>query len=87
MIPPDTQYASDPQYANFGAPFQTEFAKLEPYATEWPDTQDMPVWSEAFQQATGALEQSASTSVASAIASMKSYVSEQLGSNAVETQP
>jgi multiple sugar transport system substrate-binding protein len=87
MIPPDTKYASDPQYADFGAPFQTEFSKLESYATEWPDTQNMPVWSEAFQQATGALEQSAGTSVASAIASMKSYVSEQLGSNAVETQP
>jgi multiple sugar transport system substrate-binding protein len=87
MIPPDTKYASAPQYANFGAPFQTEFAKLEPYATEWPDTQNMPVWSEAFQQATGALEQSAGTSVASAIASMKSYVSEQLGSSAVESQP
>ncbi|MHB8693756.1 MAG: ABC transporter substrate-binding protein [Solirubrobacteraceae bacterium] len=87
MIPPVTKYTTDPQYVNFGAPFQAEFAKLEPYATEWPDTQNLPVWSEAFQQATGALEQSAGTSVASAIASMKSYVSQQLGSNAVETRP
>ena len=87
MIPPDANYAYAPQYADFGAPFQVEFAKLEKYASEWPDTQNLPIWSQAFQQATGALEQSSGTSVASALASMKSYVSEQLGSNAVESQP
>lgn len=86
MIPPVTKWAYARQYADFGAPFQVEFARLESHASEWPDTQDMPVWSEAFQQATGALEQSPSTSVASALSTMKSYVTEQLGANAVETK-
>jgi multiple sugar transport system substrate-binding protein len=86
MIPPVTKWAYAPQYANFGAPFQVEFAKLESHASEWPDTQSMPVWSEAFQQATGALEQSSGTSVASALATMKSYITEQLGSSSVESK-
>jgi len=86
-IPPDTAYTSDSLYVNFGAPFQTEFAKLEPYATEWPGTADFPIWSEAFQQATGALEQSAGTTVSSAIQTMNTFVGEGLGPSNAETRP
>jgi len=85
-IPPDTAYTQDPVYLNFGAPFQAEFAKLEPYATEWPGTADFPIWSEAFQQATGALEESAGTTVSSATQTMGTYISEGLGPSQVETQ-
>jgi ABC-type glycerol-3-phosphate transport system substrate-binding protein len=86
FVPPVTSYATDPLYVNFGAPFQAEFAALEKYATEWPQNPNLPVWSEAFQQATGNLEQSSSYTVKDALATMQSYVSEQLGSSAVETQ-
>jgi multiple sugar transport system substrate-binding protein len=86
FVPPVTAYATDPLYVNFGAPFQAEFASLEKYATEWPQNPNLPVWSEAFQQATGNLEQSSSYTVKDALATMQSYVSEQLGSSAVETQ-
>jgi multiple sugar transport system substrate-binding protein len=85
-IPPVTTDATDPLYANFGAPFQTTFANLEKYASEWPDIANLPVWSQAFQEATGNLEQSSSTTVQDALNTMQSYVSEQLGSSAVETQ-
>jgi multiple sugar transport system substrate-binding protein len=87
FIPPDIAYAKDPLYLNFGAPFQAEFAKLEPYATEWPGTSNLPIWSEAFQQATGALEQNPGTSVSAAVQTMKTYISEGLGPSDVESQP
>jgi multiple sugar transport system substrate-binding protein len=85
-IPPVTSYATDPLYTNFGAPFQSEFAGLEKYASEWPDVANLPVWSQAFQDATGNLEQNSSTTVQDALNTMQSYVSEQLGSSAVETK-
>jgi multiple sugar transport system substrate-binding protein len=85
-IPPVTSYASDPLYVNFAPPFQAEFAGLEKYASEWPSSQGLAGWSEGFQQATGQLEQSAGTTVDAALATMKQYASEQLGSGAVESQ-
>jgi len=86
FVPPVTTYATDPLYVNYGAPFQAEYAGLEKYATEWPHNGNLPIWSQAFQEATGDLEQSPSYTVKQALALMQSYVSEQLGTSAVETQ-
>jgi hypothetical protein len=73
-------------FVNYGAPFQAFYANVGKYGTEWPHNGDLPIWAEAFEQATGALEQSSSFTVKAALQMMQSYVSEQLGSSAVETQ-
>ena len=86
-IPPDVAYAKDPLYVNFSAPFQAEFANLEPHASVWPSTPDFSVWSQGFQNATGALEDNSGESVSVAVQAMKSYVTTQLGASKVESLP
>jgi multiple sugar transport system substrate-binding protein len=86
FIPPEIPDATSAQNVAYGAPFTAEFAPLEKYGVEWPDLPNLPIWSQAFQEATGNLEQSSSYTVKQALALMQSYVSEQLGSSAVETQ-
>jgi multiple sugar transport system substrate-binding protein len=86
-IPPVTTYVNDPVFVNYGAPFQAEFAKLEKYGSEWPNTQGLVGWAEGFEQATGQLEQSSSTTVTQALATMKQYAEQYLGPNAIQSSP
>jgi multiple sugar transport system substrate-binding protein len=86
LVPSVTAYSKDPLFVNYGAPFQAFYANVERYGTEWPHNGNLPIWAEAFEQATGGLEQSSSFTVKDALEMMQSYVSEQLGSSAVETQ-
>jgi multiple sugar transport system substrate-binding protein len=85
-VPPDTQYFSDPLYANFAPPFQAEFAKIEPYGQEAPTTIDYAVWAQGFNAATQALQQHPNETVAQAVNTMKTLITNQLGSSLVETQ-
>jgi len=85
-VPPDTQYFTDPLYANFAPPFQAEFAKIEPYGQEAPTTIDYAVWAEGFNAATQALQEHPSETVAQAVNTMKTLITDQLGSSLVETQ-
>jgi multiple sugar transport system substrate-binding protein len=85
-VPPDTQYFSDPLYANFAPPFQAEFADIEPYGQEAPTTIDYNVWAQGFNAATQALQQNPSETVAQATNTMKTLIGNQLGSSLVETQ-
>lgn len=86
-VPPDTQYFSDPLYANFAPPFQAEFAKIEPYGQEAPTTIDYNVWAQGFNAATQALQQNPNETVAQAVNAMKTLITNQLGASLVETRP
>jgi multiple sugar transport system substrate-binding protein len=85
LVPPVQSYTSEPAYATFAPPFQDEFAKFLPIGQSWPLRGDFEAWSLAFQQATGALIQNSSTSVASAINIMKTVTAQQLGPGKTET--
>jgi multiple sugar transport system substrate-binding protein len=86
-IPPVTTYDNAPLYDNYGAPFQKEFAELEKDASEWPTSQNLNGWAQGFEQATGALEQSSSTTVAQAMQTMQQYAQQYLGASAVQSNP
>jgi len=75
-----------PPYAKFFPPFQTDFAKIEPCGQEAPTTIDYNVWAQGFNPAPQALKQHPNETVAKAVYTMKTLVTNQLGNNLVETQ-
>lgn len=87
FVPPDTQAAKSPAYINYAPPFNAAFATYLPYDKELPSNGGFAVWARGINQATGQLAQSPSTSVSSALATLKSTVTNQLGSGQVESLP
>ncbi|HEV2427242.1 MAG TPA: hypothetical protein VGS61_03355 [Acidimicrobiales bacterium] len=86
-VPPVKSYWANPTYANFDAPFAKEFGVLLPWSTELPSSSNYNVWVQAIEQASGTLAQTPSTTGAAALATMKQYVTNQLGSSSVVTLP
>ncbi len=86
-VPPNRKYWTDPLYVNYAPPYQAFFAKIMPIAQDEPTLPDFTVWGTGFNNATGAIIQNPSTTVAQATSIMKNYVTNQLGSSAVETLP
>jgi multiple sugar transport system substrate-binding protein len=86
-VPPDKQYWTDPLYANYAPPYQKFFAKIMPIAADEPNLFDFSVWGTGFNNATGEIINNPSTTVSQAMATMQQYVTNQLGSGSVETQP
>ena len=86
-VPPVKAYWSNAAYANFDAPFAQEFGKLLPWSSELPSSSNYNVWVQAIEQASGTLAQTPSTTGAAAMATMKSYVTNQLGASSVVSLP
>jgi multiple sugar transport system substrate-binding protein len=86
-VPPAKNYWTDSLYANYAPPYQKFFANIMPVSKEEPNTSDFTVWGTGFNNATGALIQNPSMTVDQAIGVMKSYITNQLGANNVETLP
>jgi multiple sugar transport system substrate-binding protein len=86
-VPPVKADWTIPSYTSFAPPFNEEFGKMLAYSTELPSSSAYNVWVQGFEEATGTLAQTPSTTGAAALASMKSFVTNQLGSSAVTTLP
>ena len=86
-VPPVKSDWTVPLYTNFAAPFNEEFGKLLPYSSELPSSSNYSVWVQGIEQASGQIAQSPSTTGAQAMASMKSFVTNQLGPSGVTTLP
>jgi multiple sugar transport system substrate-binding protein len=84
-VPPAKNYWTVPLYVNFAPPYNADFAKILPFATLSPTSANYSVWVEGMGQATGAFAQNPNTTVAQAVAILKNYVTNQLGSSAVTT--
>jgi multiple sugar transport system substrate-binding protein len=84
-MPPSASTAAQPGYVNYAPPYQKTFADLLPKSVEQPQSADFQVWGAGFNNATTALIQDPSTSVDKAINIMKTYITNQLGSDKVET--
>jgi len=84
-VPPAKNYWTDPLYVNYAPPFQAFFAGIMPKAVGEPNTPNFSVWGTGFNNATGAIVQNPNMTVQQAVDVMKSYVTQQLGSNMVET--
>jgi multiple sugar transport system substrate-binding protein len=86
-VPPVKSDWTVKSYTSFAAPFNQEFGNLLPYSTELPSSSGYSVWVQGFEEATGTLAQTPSTTGAAALAAMKSFVTNQLGPSAVTTLP
>lgn len=86
-VPPSRQAYTSPAFADFFPPFNREFAAILPHATEAPTGANYTVWAQGMGNATGAIANNPNTSVASAVNTLKSFVTQQLGSSAVTTLP
>ena len=86
-VPPVKSYWNNPLYANFDAPFAKEFGQLLPWSTELPSSANFTVWVQGLEQVSGTLAQTPSTTGSAAMAAMKSYVTNQLGSSSVTSLP
>lgn len=86
-VPPVQADWTVPLYTNFAAPFNEEFGKLLPYSSEVPSSPNYSVWVQGVEQASGQIAQHPNTTGAQAMASIKSFVSNQLGPSQVTTLP
>jgi multiple sugar transport system substrate-binding protein len=86
FVPPSPSVASLPQNLNFAAPFQAAFNAYLKYGQPLPTNQNFTVYARGLNEATGTIAQSPNTSLATILSSLSSAVSQQLGSQAVETQ-
>ena len=86
-VPPVKSYWSNPQYANFAAPFNQAFGNLLPWSSELPTSANYSVWVQAIEEASGAIAKTPSTTGAQAMAQMKGFVTNQLGPSAVVSLP
>lgn len=86
-VPPVKSYWSNPEYANFAAPFNQAFGELLPWSTELPASANYSVWVQGIEEASGTIAKTPSTTGQQAMDQMKSFVSNQLGPNAVVSLP
>jgi multiple sugar transport system substrate-binding protein len=82
-VPPVETDWTVPLYTQFAAPFNEEFGKLLPYSSELPTSANYSVWVQGIEEASGTLAQTPTTSGATALATMKSFVTNQLGPSEV----
>lgn len=86
FVPPDTTVGALPEFVNFAPPFMAAFNTYQKYGQGLPTDQNFPVYARALNTATGMFAQHPNTTVEQALASLKSGVTQQLGSSKVETQ-
>jgi len=87
-VPPNTAAAAAPGFTDFFPPYNRDFAQIFKYSVPDPSGANYTVWAQGMGEATGAIiNNPQGTTVAQAINILKSYVTNQLGSGAVTTQP
>lgn len=84
-VPPAKNDWTVPLYTNFAPPYNADFAKILPYSTETPTSANYTVWVQGMGEATGEIAQHPSTTVDQAVATLKNYVTNQLGPSGVTT--
>ena len=86
FVPPSPAVANLPQNLNFAAPFQAAFNSYLKYGQALPANENFTVYARGLNEATGTLAQTPGTSLSTILSSLSSSVSQQLGSQAVETK-
>jgi multiple sugar transport system substrate-binding protein len=86
-VPPVQSDWTVPLYTNFAAPFNEEFGKLLRSSTELPSNANYNVWVQGIEEASGNIAELPRTTGAQAMATMKGFVTNQLGASAVASLP
>jgi multiple sugar transport system substrate-binding protein len=85
-VTPNRDYWTAPAFTNF-APYQLLFAQILPHSTLTPSSGNYSIWVQGMGNATGQLAQNPNSSVSSAVSTLSSYVSNQLGGSSIEKLP
>jgi multiple sugar transport system substrate-binding protein len=85
-VTPNRDYWTAPAFTKF-APQQLLFAQILPHSTLTPSSSNYSIWVQGMGNATGQLVSNPNTSVSSAINTLSSFVSNQLGSGSVVKSP
>src|SRR5579862_1921194 len=83
FVPPDTSIGASKAFVD-SAPFQAQFNDYAKYGAPLPSDANFPIYARAVNTATGNLIQTPSTSVSSAVGTVSSIVTQQLGSSKAE---
>ncbi len=87
FVPPDQTVGQLKEFVNYAPPFQAAFNTYAKYGKSLPNATSFSVYARAMNTVTGDFAQNPNMSVAAALSSMKSLITQQLGNNSVETQP
>jgi multiple sugar transport system substrate-binding protein len=87
FVPPDTAVGQQAPFVKYAPPFQAGFNEYSKYGISLPNSTNFPVYARALNTVTGNFAQHPSTSITSALSTLKSTITNQLGANSVETQP
>lgn len=85
FVPPDHTVGQLKQFINYAPPFMAAFNDVAKYGQPLPSNGNFPIYARALNTATGAFAQHPNTTVAQALALLKSGVVQQLGADKVET--
>jgi multiple sugar transport system substrate-binding protein len=85
FTPPDTAIGNESAFDNFAPPFQKAFNVYEKYGVPLPNNVNFTVYSRALDTVTGDLALNPKMSMSSALSTLSSIMTQQLGSSSVET--
>lgn len=85
-VPPNKDYWNAPAFTKFAFD-QALFGQILPHSTLTPSSSNYSIWVQGMGNATGQIAQNPSTSVSSAVNTLSSYVSNQLGGSSVVKLP
>jgi multiple sugar transport system substrate-binding protein len=87
FVPPSTPVGEQPLFINFAPPFQADFNTYAKYGVALPNNVNFSVYARALNTVTGDFAQNPGASMSAELAKLSSLVTQQLGSNSVESQP
>jgi multiple sugar transport system substrate-binding protein len=87
FVPPSTAVGRQKQFVDYAPPFQAAFNAISPVGRPLPTDPNFPVYARALNTATGDIVQHPNAPVSDALKTIQDTVSQQLGSDRVETQP
>ena len=87
FVPPDLSVGEQAPFVNYAPPFQAAFNTYSKYGVPLPNNTNFTVYARALNTVTGDFAQNPGMSISSALATMSSLITQQLGSSSVEKQP
>jgi multiple sugar transport system substrate-binding protein len=87
FVPPDLSVGQEGPFVSYAPPFQAAFNEYSKYGVPLPNNTNFTVYARALNTVTGDFAQNPNLSISSALSTMSSLITQQLGSSSVESQP
>jgi multiple sugar transport system substrate-binding protein len=86
FVPPDLSVGQEGPFVSYAPPFQAAFNEYSKYGVPLPNNTNFTVYARALNTVTGDFAQNPNLSISSALSTMSSLITQQLGSSSVESQ-